>query len=129
MALKMGIIQINVTDLNRAWSFYVNTLGIRGVWRLGSGKPFELDLGPGPTVLVYRVHAVAQRRYPDDTSVILVFYTDDIVSTVATWRSKGVSFIPIAWADTHEGIAPTPFGRFIAFRDPFGNVHELLEPS
>lgn len=129
MALQVGIVQINVTDLGRAWSFYVDVLGMRGAWNIGPGRPFELDLGSGPTVLVYAVREMVQRRYPDDTGVTLVFFTDDIKTMVATWRARGVAFVPIAWADSPDGIAPTPFGRFIAFRDPFGNVHELLEPG
>ena len=127
--LWVGIVQINVTDLEAAWRFYVDTLGLRGKRNLGPGNPFELDLGrPGPTVLVYRVARMVQRTYPDDTGVTLVFYTDDIQSTVADWKAKGVSFIRIAWAKDEVGIAETPFGPFIAFEDPFGNVHELLQP-
>jgi hypothetical protein len=128
MALRVGITQINVTDLAVAWSFYVETLGIPGRWSLGPGKPFELDLGPGPQVLVYRVTRISPRTYPDDTGVTLVFYTDDILRTVTDWRAAGVEFIPIDWATDPSGIAPTPFGPFIAFRDPFANVHELLQP-
>jgi len=128
MALRVGLVQINVTDLDAAWRFYVETLEIPGRRSLGPGKPFELDLGPGPAVLVYPVERAVRRAYPQDTGVTLVFHTDDIRTTVARWRDAGVEFIPIAWARTPEGIAPTPFGPFIAFRDPFDNVHELLEP-
>ena len=42
-------------------------------------------------------------------------------ASVDAWRSAGVRFIPIAWADRQDGTAPTPFGRFIAFEDPFGH--------
>jgi len=126
--LRVGIVQINVTDLEAAWRFYVETLEIPGRWGLGPGKPFELDLGPGPTVLVYPATRAADQPYPESTGVTLVLHTDDIHETVRRWRDRGVPFIPIAWARTPEGIAPTPFGPFIAFRDPFGNVHELLEP-
>lgn len=133
MTLRVGIVQINVTDLAEAWRFYVETLGLRGRPRLGPGRPFELELGggegAGPTVLVYRVTTRAERRYPDETGVTLVFYTDDIRATVAEWGARGVSFVPIEWAKDGSGIADTPFGPFIAFRDPFGNVHELLQPA
>ena len=128
MALRVGIVQISVTDLDAAWAFYVETLGIPGRWSLGPGKPFELELGDGPIVLVYPASQRTPRPYPDGTGVTLVLYTDDIEGTVAAWRARGVEFVPIAWARDPSGIAPTPFGPFIAFRDPFGNVHELLEP-
>jgi catechol 2,3-dioxygenase-like lactoylglutathione lyase family enzyme len=127
--LRLGIVQINVTDLDEAWEFYVGKLGLQAVERLGPGRPFELALGDdGPLVLVYPVREVAVRNYPTDTGVMLVFYTDDLSGTMTDWAAKGVSFIPIEWAEDDTGIAPTPFGPFIAFRDPFGNVHELLEP-
>jgi catechol 2,3-dioxygenase-like lactoylglutathione lyase family enzyme len=129
MDVRLGIVQINVTDLREAWRFYVETLGLNGVERLGRGKPFHLDLQNGPAILVYPVQQKAERRYPDDTGVTLVFYTSDIRKTVETWKQKGVEFVAIAWSREASGIADTPFGPFIAFRDPFGNVHELLQPS
>lgn len=127
-SLRVGIIQINVTDLEAAWRFYVDTLGIEGRWALGRGKPFELTLSHGgPKVLVYPAQNITKLDYPSGTGITLVLFTDDIRSTVAEWKAKGVPFIPIAWAKEESGIADTPFGPFIAFRDPFGNVHELLQ--
>lgn len=130
-ALRVGIIQINVTDLAEAWRFYVEILGLRGRATLGPGHPFELVLGgpEGPTVLVYRVERRVERQYPEGTGVTLVLHTDDIRATVAEWSGKQVEFVPIEWAKDESGIAETPFGPFIAFRDPFGNVHELLQPA
>lgn len=131
--LRVGIVQINVSDLDEAWRFYVETLGIPGRRTLGPGRPFELELGaaaPGrPAVLVYPVTRRVERAYPEETGVTLVLHTDDIRATVAEWRARGVSFIRIAWSRDETGIADTPFGPFIAFRDPFGNVHELLQPA
>ena len=127
MTVGVGIVQINVTDLDAAWTFYVDKLGMPGRWSMGPNRPFELDIGP-PAVLIYPVSRIVSHPYPDSTGVTVVFHTNDIRTTVETWRSKGVEFIPIAWALDASGIAPTPLGPFIAFRDPFLNVHELLEP-
>ena len=127
--LRVGMAQINVTDLDEAWRFYVDQLGIGGRQTLGPGKPFELEPGTGGlTVLVYPARHLTKLDYPNGTGVTLIFFTDDIHATVAEWKAKGVSFIRIGWAKDESGIADTPFGPFIAFRDPFGNVHELLEP-
>ena len=129
MQIEVGIVQINVTDLAEAWRFYVDTLGLRGKESLGHGKAFELDLGSGaPTVLVYPVPRIREYKYSVETGVTLVFYTNDIRAAVADWKAKGVSFISIAWSRDESGIANSPFGPFIAFRDPFGNVHELAQP-
>ena len=128
MVSRLGIVQINVTDLARAKVFYVDTLGFKSGERFGPNEPFELENRDGPTILVYLVEKSVPSDYPHQTGALLVFYTDDIERTVRDWKAKGVTFINIAWSRDESGIADTPFGRFIAFRDPFGNVHELLEP-
>src|ERR1700722_2127456 len=129
MNLRIGLVQINVTGLGEEWRVYAENLGLRGRQTLGPGKAFELESGSGgPTILVYPVTHRGMREYPNETGVVLAFYTDDIRSTVDAWKAKGVSFIPIAWAKDETGIADSPFGPFIAFRDPFGNVHELSQP-
>ena len=128
MVLAVGIIQINVTDLQVAWDFYVETLGIPGHWRLGRNRAFALDLGDGPTVLVYPVERKATQGYPNETGVVLVLRTDNVRRLVRKWKAHGVMFHPAAWAAA-DGIAESPFGPFIAFEDPFGNIHEIIENS
>lgn len=129
MTLRTGLIQINVTDLGAARRFYGETLGIGLRERFGPEGPFELELGDGPPVLVYQVERRADVDYGNQTGVTLVIQTDDVEGTAARWREGGVDLIPIPWSEDESGIAPCPYGRFIAFRDPFGNVHELLEPA
>ncbi len=128
MTLRKGLIQINVTDLHAARTFYGETLGIELRERFGPDGPFELELGDGPPVLVYQVERRIDVDYGRQTGLTLVLYTDDLEGTVARWRDRGVEFIAIAWSEDESGIAGCPYGRFIAFRDPFGNVHELLQP-
>ena len=127
--LRTGLIQLNVTDLHAARTFYGETLGIGLRERFGPDGPFELDLGDGPPVLVYQVPKAVPVEYGEQTGVTLVLTTDDIEQTVATWRERGVDLIRIAWSEEESGIAGCPYGRFIAFRDPFGNALELLEPT
>ncbi len=127
--MRLGIVQINVTDLNRAWQFYAETLGMPAPRKFGPNRAFELNVGGPVTVLVYPVASRRTVNYPEDTGPLLVFMTSDIASTVADWRSRGVEFIPIAWSTRPDGIAYSPYGRFIAFKDPDGNVHELIQPD
>ena len=128
MTLRTGMIQLNVTDLAKARVFYGETLGIPLGEDFGPEAPFELDLGAGPTVLVYQVARSEPVDYGEQTGITLVLYTDELDGTVARWRERGVEFIPIEWSEDESGIAGCPYGRFIAFRDPFGNVLELLQP-
>jgi len=112
-----------------AWHFYVELLGLPGQESLGANRPFELLIEPLELrVLVYPVIEMRPQHYPHETGVVLVLYTNDIRTTVVEWLERGVSFVPISWSRDETGIAESPFGPFIAFRDPFGNVHELLEP-
>jgi len=128
MAIHLGIVQINVTDPAVAWKFYVDTLGLSGRWLAGR-RAFELAIPAGPMVLVYPATRATPNGYPDGTGVVLVLYTDDLDSAVKQWRARDVEFIPIGWAEDESGIGRSPYGRFIAFRDPSGNVLELLEPA
>jgi lactoylglutathione lyase len=128
MGMHAGMLQINVTDLAEARRFYRDVLGISVREPFGADGPFELELGPGPTYFVYQVSKSVPVEYGEQTGLTLVLYTDDLEGSVLRWRESGVEFIPIAWSDDASGIAACPYGRFIAFRDPFGNVFELLQP-
>jgi len=140
MNYKLGLVQINVTDRKRAEEFYVNTLDFKKIIRdpltgVESGGdsdsgPIFLDNGCGGTILLYPLNITKYIPfdYPDQTGVVLVIYVDDIDETYRDWRAKGVEFIKIDWSEEESGIANCPFGRFIAVRDPFGNVFEILEP-
>jgi catechol 2,3-dioxygenase-like lactoylglutathione lyase family enzyme len=128
MAFTTGMLQINVTDVHAARTFYRDTLGMEIREPFGADGPFELDLGPGPTVFVYQVAKSVPVEYGEQTGLTLVIHTDDLEGNFADWSAKGVEFIRIPWSEEESGIAGCPYGRFIAFRDPFGNVHELLQP-
>ena len=42
-------------------------------------------------------------------------------------QKKGIEFIPVPWSEDDTGIGSCPFGSFIAFKDPDGNTHEILQ--
>lgn len=127
--MTVGLLQINVTDARKAREFYIDTLGF-------PVKPGTEDFGitvidneGGAPILLYPVERAVPVDYPNQTGSTIVFYVNDVEKTVEEWRERGVEFISIAWSEEESGIAPCPFGRFIAFRDPFGNVHEILQPE
>jgi len=51
---------------------------------------------------------------------MVVWRTNDLAGTMGQMKSKGVDFI-FSQPQTIN------VGSFVAFRDPFGNVHELIE--
>lgn len=129
MTLRLGMAQINVTDIAAAKAFYIDTLGFTANEPFGPKGPFELINNDGPKLMVFKVSKSVPFDYPDQTGTGLVFFTDDLTAAIAEWTAKGVEFIKMDWADDESGVGETPFGSVIAFRDPFGNVHELMQPK
>jgi catechol 2,3-dioxygenase-like lactoylglutathione lyase family enzyme len=127
-AVTLGLVQINVVDLEEAKRFYVDLLGFQVVPRASSTKVIELRSAGGPRILLYRVEKKVANDYPRQTGTTLIFAVQDLNAVVDRLKRNGVEFIPIAWSREPSGIAWSPYGRFIAFRDPSGNVHELIEP-
>ncbi|MFA4985353.1 MAG: VOC family protein [Candidatus Brocadiia bacterium] len=125
MKIGLVILQINVTDLEKARAYYVDTLGFEMLSH--STHVVEICLHGGPLCLLYKVDRRADNGYPDATGIIPVFLVQDIDAIHADWKAKGVEFVPCSWAKEESGIGDCPFGRFIGVRDPFGNAFEILQ--
>lgn len=127
MSIRTGLIQINVTDPGKSLGFYTDVLGFEVERRIGDSELPLLRNPGGPSILLYPVTGRRTPDYPNETGPTLVFAVENIDETYREWKEKGVRFRPAAWADEETGIAGCPFGRFIAFEDPDGNVHEVIE--
>ena len=109
------------SDLERAKSFYVETLGLKFV----SQDPFALVLNGNGTMV--RVAKVGEFQPANFT--ILGFDVADIRQEVATLRAKGISCQRYPSMQQDEiGIWHSPSGARVAwFKDPDGNVLSLTE--
>lgn len=117
---KVGIIQISVSDLDKAIDWYRNVLGFE-VSKEHYHYPVAVDLvHEGCRLILHRADKPTQIDYPDVAQTLICIQTDDIIATMNDLRSKDVELI-------HETPQDFPAGLFVAFRDPFGNVHELVE--
>lgn len=125
---RMGMIQISVLDLAEAKRFYGEVLGMRVNCPFGPERPFLLEVEGAPAVLIYRAGQATPDTYPTGTGSTLIFHTDDLPATIEQWRAAGVEFVSAPNSRHPLGIGRCPFGEYIAFRDPSGNVHELLQP-
>ncbi len=110
-----------VDDLERAKSFYADTLGARVI---DIGGLLSLQAGNGYAVLIYPKpsHVPAEHT-------ILNFPVDDIEAAVDELRAAGVEFEqydegPIK--TNEKGIA-TPGPKQAWFRDPAGNILSVIE--
>ncbi|MGE7920835.1 VOC family protein [Viridibacillus sp. NPDC093762] len=115
---QVCVISIYVPNIKEAISFYTTILG------------FELNKQYGPNIVTL-VHGdlpivleeTEEFTYSPDgnnTGVVLALKTEDIHQTVQTLKEHNVNFIVDEPSDC-------PPGKFISFRDPFGNVLEYLQ--
>lgn len=116
--MRVCMLQINATDMDEARRFYGEVLDM-GIER-DYGDVLVLD--HDPPMVIHRVEQPARLDYPNMAQTLLVFSVDDLDDTVRRLQQRGVVFVQ------DRPIQATP-GRYIGFRDPFGNVHELLEPA
>jgi glyoxylase I family protein len=117
--LRMGRILVFVTNLDEAVRFYGEVLGLelqsRTERRLTfSGEDFVLDA-------FVCDEAADPRPYASQAGSSIAFKVESIDLCVAELRDRGVEFL-------HGQVAVNDHGRYIAFKDPFGVVHELFEP-
>jgi lactoylglutathione lyase len=118
--LKVAIVQINVSDLDKAIAWYREALGFE-VAKEHYHYPVAVDLvHEGCRLLLHRAERSAQIDYPNVAQTLVCFQTDNIAATMDSLRRQGGELL-------HDTPQPFPAGVFAAFRDPFGNVHELVE--
>ena len=119
--MKISTILINVCDMDKAIDFYGNKLGFVISSRKHYPRMVMLEHEHIPLIL-YHVPSPAKVNYPHEAQSLLNFETKDLAGTIRVLKSKGVEFL-------HDIPQPCPVGFYAAFRDPFGNVHELLEAT
>ena len=122
----IGIVQINVTDLETARRFYEDIIGFEPLG--GDNQALCYKLKGETVLLLYKVDMTAENHYPNGTGVVPVFYVENIDRFYTGLNDKQVDLIKVPWSKESSGIGPCPFGRFIGVRDPFGNVFEILQP-
>ena len=117
---KVCIIQINVSDLDQTIEWYCKTLGFE-VSKEHYHYPIAVDLvHEGCRLLLHIADKPAHIDYPNVAQTLICIQTHDLTASMNDLKRKGVEFI-------HEKPQNFPAGVFTAFRDPFGNVHELAE--
>jgi lactoylglutathione lyase len=116
--MKLGMLMVIATDLARAKAFYGDTLGLA----LKHETPQHLLFAAGPVDLAIFQGAedAPPTRHGETAATVFVFEVSGIEAVIADLTAKSVAFL-------HAAPTTGPLGRYAAFRDPFGNVLELLE--
>jgi len=109
---------IRVPDLARARSFYVETLGFSEE-RVSDNLIRLVDDSP-----IYLEQAIGPLRPPDvdEARSAIAFKVRDIQATARRLREAGVEFLSEEPFQVAVGLA-------MRIRDPFGNIHSLLQPT
>jgi lactoylglutathione lyase len=123
---RINVVVLFVGDLDRAKTFYRDTLGLEIRFEDESSVYFHLEgaalmlLNTAGAQDLLSADAVATQRPPGATSQ-LVSFVDDVDAVYADLSAKGVEFVrePI---DREWGL------RTAHFKDPDGNLWEISQP-
>lgn len=102
-------------DMDRAVTFYRDVLGLRLAFREG-GQWAEFEAGPVRLAL----HGAVEGRAVEEGGGTAVFRVQDLDASRAKLEAEGVRF------EEHVGEVEG-FARFASFRDPDGNVLQIIE--
>ena len=116
-ALKLAEVQSFVSDLSRARVFYEQTLGLS--LKQAGGSWLIFDLNGLEFIVMGGAKPVNPPEYGSQAVTVLCLETPDIEQTVKNLRHAGVYFL--------TSIKRVAQGAFAAFKDPDGNMIELIQ--
>ncbi len=114
--MNLSQITVNVNDMDTAVDFYEGKLGFQVLTRAHTPHVVVLQTSACPLVL----RRVEMNQPNDATHVVIAFDTDAIDDEFARLKSAGVELL-------QDEPSPFPAGRMLSFRDPSGNVFEMIE--
>jgi len=114
---KVCAISIYAHDLEKAAEFYSGVLGLQVKHKMPYVVVLDHD---GVDLVLCQSEKATPSSYPAGSGVVLGFPTPSLGDSIKALKSKGVGMV-------HDAPQDFPGGQFVAFRDPSGNVHELLE--
>ncbi len=119
--LEIAMNQINVTNLEEAITWYTEILGFE-LSKEHYYPPQAVDLVQKGNIrlLLYKVEKSTKINYPNEAQSVIIFKTSDLKKAMNELSEKGVEFV-------YPEAIEFPAGIFNAFKDPYGNVHEVVQ--
>ena len=118
MELSLQNVLVFAPDLEAARHFYAEVLGLDLV---GSGENHLSLEGANFRLTVFSCETPTQpERYSRQAGSSIAFAVASLDDAVEELRARGVR---VLHSRPNEG----PSGRYVAFVDPFGTVHELVQ--
>jgi len=112
------VLSIGVTDMHEAKEFYCNKLGFK-ISKEYCEDIISIENNNFPLIL-QKVEKNTSSDYPKEAQVIFALQTNDLIKTIQEYKEKDIEVL----FDTPQKCPP---GYYTAFKDPFGNIIELLE--
>src|SRR3954451_6115104 len=117
--MKLKAIMFFVSDINEAEYFYCTILDFQLKTKSQKSITFVHE---GCDLIAFKCEKNAQvKDYGNIARSVFVFEVLSIDKSYHDLQAKGVKFL-------HKEPAKNDFCRYAAFRDPFGNVHEISAP-
>jgi len=129
MKQTIGLVSLVVREYDEAIAFYVGVLGftlIEDSFVTEQNKRWVVVAPPGSTesrLLLARASSAEQSaRIGNQTGgrVFLFLYTDDFARDYQAYKAKGVPFVREPKKES--------YGTVAVFKDPYGNLWDLLQP-
>jgi glyoxylase I family protein len=116
--VKLAHLMIFVPDLDAARAFYTEVLGFAAVRKDETCVVFEKE---GTRLVAFRCDRNGEvGEYSREARAVFVFSVASVEEAIHELRRHGVEVL-------HDSPAEGPVGRYAAFVDPFGIVHEISE--
>ena len=115
--MKFGHVMIFVNDLEKAKWYYSELLGMETI--LEQENKLVFDIG-GSKLIAFKCEKTTEiGDYSNEARTVLVFEVESIEHSFNEMKEMGIQFL-------HK--KPTQ-GKYAAFVDPFGHVHEIAEST
>lgn len=129
MTRRLSLVALVVRDYDEALRYYVGVLGLRlvedrPVPEQGKRWVVVQPDGGGAGLLLARASNAAQQAVIGAQTggrVFLFLHTDDLARDHAHLSARGVDFV--------QPPRREPYGQVAVFRDLYGNLWDLIEPS
>jgi glyoxylase I family protein len=107
-----------VQNLQVSQEFYVNVLGLDLVEE--HSDCIKLKAGHHEVIMFQGTMESTEYKHGYNANSTLLFIVNDLDNKINDFKSRGVVFI-------HERPNKNRWGRYAAFKDPSGIIHELFE--
>lgn len=116
--MKQAATLLVVKNLIESKRFYEERLGLKLISEHSGRLHFEFG---GHLIVMFQGESVAPvYKHGFDSSSSLVFSVDNLDKKIKELKSYGVTFV-------HKTPNQNSWGRYSAFSDPSGIIHELIE--